>query len=54
MIIGCLIEDSTIAFAYNKLNLKRPVIGSAVILNGIPKLIPMILDKKNRWTGEIP
>lgn len=52
MIAGCLIEDQTLAFAYNKLNLKRPVIGTAVILDGIPRLCPM-KTKNGRWTGEI-
>lgn len=50
MVVDCLIENKSLAFAYNKLNLKRPVIGCAVILDGIPKLIPMVLDKNGRWT----
>ena len=53
MTIGCLIENKSLAFAYNKVNLKRPVIGCAVILNGIPHLTPMILDRKGRWIGKI-
>jgi hypothetical protein len=54
MIVGCLIENSSYAFNYNKLNLKRPVIGCAVIINGIPILIPMVLNSRGRWIGELP
>ena len=50
---GCLIDKKSLAFNYNKLNLNRPVLGCTVILNGVPFLIPMILDKKGRWIGEI-
>lgn len=49
MIIGCLIENNSLAFAYNKLNLNKPIIGCAIIINGIPVLLPMLLDENNRW-----
>lgn len=51
---GCLIDNDSLAYAYNRLNLKRPVIGCSVIINGIPKLIPMVLNHYGRWTGELP
>lgn len=54
MIIGCLIDNDSLAFAYNKLNLKRPIIGTGVILNGQPKLVPMIMKPGGRWIGELP
>ena len=50
MQVGCLIEKSTLAFEYCKNNMKRPMIGCGVILNGHPKLEPMVLDKNGRWT----
>ena len=50
---GCLIDKKSKAFAYNKLNLNRPILGCTVILHGVPFLIPMILDKKGRWIKEI-
>lgn len=50
---GCLVDSNSLAMAYNKNNLRRPVIGCAVIINGIPELIPMLLDKKGRWTGKL-
>lgn len=54
MIVGCLIENSSLAFAYNKLNLKRPVIGCGGIINSQPRLFPMVLDSKGRWNKEVP
>jgi len=54
MTVGCLIDDSSLAFAYNKNTLKRPIIGCGVIINGQPKLLPMILERGGRWNGETP
>jgi hypothetical protein len=48
---GCLINDTSLAFAYNKLQVKRPIIGVTFIENSLPYLIPMALDSNNRWTG---
>lgn len=50
---GCLIDDSNLAYAYNKINLKRPLIGCGVIVNGQPRLIPMVLNNRGRWIKEI-
>jgi len=54
MTIGCLIDDNSLAFAYNKNTLKRPVIGCGAVVNGQPKLLPMVLEKGGRWNGETP
>jgi len=51
--VGCLVDDKSLAFAYNKTNLKRPIIGMAAIVNGLPVLIPMVLDKHHRWIGKL-
>lgn len=51
MTCGSLIDDKSLAFAYNKLQLSRPIIGAAYIENSQPYLIPMALDEKGRWTG---
>lgn len=48
---GCLIDDHSLAFSYNKLQIKRPLIGVTFIENSMPMLIPMALDENNRWTG---
>jgi hypothetical protein len=41
MNIGCLIDDSSLAFAYNNVNIKRPVIGTGLIIDGVPILEAM-------------
>jgi hypothetical protein len=40
---GCLIDDKSLAFAYNNANLKRPIIGTGLIIDGIPILEAMSL-----------
>ena len=54
MNVGCSIDSASLAFAYDRTNLGRPVIGHGIILNGLPKLLPMLLNKKGRWTREVP
>ncbi len=53
MTVGCLVDSKSLAMAYNKNNLKRPVIGCGVIINSVPELIPMKLNKKGRWIGRL-
>jgi predicted MPP superfamily phosphohydrolase len=50
---GCVVDDKSLAMAYNKTTLQRPVIGLGVIINGRPQLVPMHLDKRHRWTGRL-
>jgi predicted phosphodiesterase len=40
---GCLIDDKSYAFAYNNVNLKRPIIGTSLIINSVPVLEAMPL-----------
>lgn len=53
MTIGCLIDKHSLAFAYSRVNIRRPTLGCAVILNGIPQLIPMTLENNGGWNGKI-
>lgn len=53
MTVGCLVDNKSLAMAYNKNNLKRPVIGCGVIIDSIPMLIPMVLNKQGRWIGRL-
>jgi hypothetical protein len=53
MAVGCLIDVDSLAFAYGKNSLGKPMLGCAMILDGIPKLIPMMLNKQKRWIGKI-
>ena len=53
MTVGCLVDSKSLAMAYNKNNLKRPVIGLGLIVDSIPILVPMVLNKKGRWIGKL-
>lgn len=53
MYCGCLIDKDSLAFAYGKHSLRKPIIGCAVILNGRPVPIPMVLDTNGRWVGHL-
>lgn len=46
---GCLIDDNCYAFNYNNVNLKRPIIGTGLIIDSMPFLEPMVLGKDSRW-----
>ncbi len=48
---GCLIDNNSDEFEYNRLNLKTPIIGTGVIVKGTPILHQMVLDQKGRWNG---
>lgn len=53
MTVGCLIDDSSMAFAYNKVFPKRPIIGCGMIIDSQPKLIPLVMKSNGRWNGRI-
>ena len=40
---GCLVDDKSLAMSYNNVNVKRPIIGTGVIVEGMPVLVPMQL-----------
>jgi hypothetical protein len=52
--VGCLIDKKSLAFAYNKIDNKRPIISVGMIIDGVPRLMPMFLDKEGRWTKIVP
>lgn len=52
--VGCSIDGDALAFAYDRTNLGRPIIGHGIIINGLPHLLPMVLDRGGRWVGEVP
>ena len=53
MFTGCLVNDKSLALAYNKTDILRPIIGSGIIIDGHPQLIPMVLMPKGRWIGRL-
>lgn len=50
---GCLVDHKSLAMAYARNNLKDPLLGSLIIINGYPVSIPFILDKDHRWIGRL-
>lgn len=48
---GCLIDDTSPAFSYNKNQSKRPCLGALIIKGMSVVHIPMLLDKQNKWVG---
>ncbi len=50
---GCLADDKSLALGYNKVNVKRPIVSVAIIIDGIPQLIPMVLKRGGRWVGSL-
>lgn len=54
MTVGCMIDDISLAFEYNKLYSARPILSHAIIENGVPKILPMFLNKRLRWNGQVP
>lgn len=50
---GCLIDRKSMAFAYDKLNLSRPILGCSLIIDSQPVLVPMLMDDKGRWIGRL-
>ena len=53
MNVGCLIDQKSMAFNYAKNFRTRFIIGCGIIINGIPRLLPMVLNKKGDWIGKI-
>lgn len=50
---GYLGDHDSLAFAYDKTNLPKGIVGAAIILNGQPQLLPMQMTSAGRWTGRL-
>lgn len=50
---ACLIDHKKRAFAYGKNNLQKPIVGVLVIVDGVPRLEPMVLNRSGRWNGKL-
>ena len=53
MTVGCLIDDNSLAFHYNKVFAKRPIIGCGLIIDSQPHLVPLVMNKNGRWNGRL-
>lgn len=50
---GCLADDKSMALGYNKINVKRPIVSLLVIVDGMPQIVPMLLNKAGRWVKSL-
>jgi len=53
MNVGCLVNQKSMAFAYAKNFRTRFILGCGIIIDGIPKLLPMVLNNKGRWIKKL-
>jgi len=53
MQVGCLTSQSSMAFDYAKNFKNRFIMGSGMIIDGQPKLIPMVFGKDGEWIKKI-
>lgn len=53
MSTGCLVDQSSLAYEYAKNFTKKFIIGTGVIIDSLPRLVPMVLDKHSRWVNKI-
>ena len=50
---GCLVDENSMAMAYAKNNLPKPILGAMLIdEHGLPRLLKMKLNAKGRWDEE--
>jgi hypothetical protein len=50
---GCLVDETALAMAYGKNVMNRPINGLVRVEEGIPQLIPMVLDRGGVWDGKV-
>ena len=53
MQVGCLIQQKSMAFDYAKNFKSRFIVGCGMIIDGQPKLMPMVLNEDGRWIKKI-
>jgi len=53
MSTGCLVDKKSLAMAYMKINLAKPILSCGVITEGIPHIVPMLLNRNGEWDGKI-
>jgi hypothetical protein len=54
MNVGCLVDKDSMALAYSRVFKDRPIIGCGIIIDGLPKLLPMQLSKGGKWNKVVP
>jgi hypothetical protein len=50
---GAFADHKHMAMAYAKNSINKSIMGCIMIQNGIPQLLPMVLNKRGRWIGRL-
>jgi predicted phosphodiesterase len=53
MSVGCLINKDSLAMAYMKVNMSKPILSCGLITEGYPQITPMVLNKNGSWDKNI-
>jgi len=53
MNVGCLINQKSMAFNYARNFKTRFILGCGIIINGVPRLLPMVINDKGNWINQI-
>ena len=53
MQVGCMIEQTNMAFHYAKNFKTKFIMGCGMIIDSQPNLLPMVLDNKGKWIGKL-
>lgn len=53
MQVGCLVDRKSLAQAWAKKFSQRFILACGAVIDGEPMLMPMLLNRHGRWTGEI-
>lgn len=50
---GCLVDHKSLAMEYGKNSIEKGIIGCLMIIDGHPRLVPMVLNKSGRWVKKL-
>jgi len=53
MQVGCLIQQTNMAFTYSKNFKTKFIMGCGMIVDSTPRLMPMVLNKEGKWIGKL-
>lgn len=53
MQVGCLIQQTSMAFTYSKNFKNKFIMGCGIIIDSTPRLMPMVLNKEGKWIGKL-
>jgi len=53
MNVGWLGDKDAYSAAYGKSFRKKPIVSLGLVVRGVPRVVPMPLNSRGRWTGEV-